>query len=113
MRSPGRRSSPGASTFAATPTNPGDGGSIICCAIICCANPDRSYEPGVSERYELLAEQALRLAGRARRGGVGAPALSIAWLGRSAMANATGFLLFEYSIKVGNGWRCSSRSHLA
>src|SRR3984893_9815509 len=33
---------PGASTFAAIPTNPGDGGSIICCAIICCANPDRS-----------------------------------------------------------------------
>jgi len=32
----------GASTFAATPMNPGDGGSNICCAIICCANPDRS-----------------------------------------------------------------------
>ena len=38
----GTMSSPGASTFAATPTNPGDGGSIICCAIICCANPDLS-----------------------------------------------------------------------
>jgi hypothetical protein len=76
-RSRESRSANGA-MLAPSPTNPGDGGSIICCAIICCASPERSparlltgvfasaYSPLENFLYSVCQNLALMRASQAR-----------------------------------------------